>query len=212
MRVGLLAVLVLAGSLLVMATIVHAEECDNPGNLNDTQVISGCISKYSGILDAIAKANTNNKQELLGLQSQVVRLQGQIKALDGQLIKLSGDIFDREVKIGVKQEMLAAKVRQDYIRKKDQPMLLVLFAADTAADFFRDISYREKLAMQDRATIEAVTAEVKDLNDQTAKLKSQKESLGSLKDRVDKQALWLQGEVDKASKYEADLFPSITII
>ncbi|MEK9201079.1 MAG: hypothetical protein AAB909_03860, partial [Patescibacteria group bacterium] len=37
---------------------VWAEECDDPSKLSDSGVISGCISKYAGILDAISKANS----------------------------------------------------------------------------------------------------------------------------------------------------------
>lgn len=210
-RVALIMVALLVG-YLVTWTVAKAEECDNPGSLSDASVIAGCINKYNGISDAIAKANTTNKEDLAGLQNQIIRLQGQIKAMDGQLVKLSKDIFDREVKIGVKEALLGAKVKQDYIRQREQPILLVLFSADTANDFFKDLAYREKLAQQDRQVILEVSGEIKNLNDQSANLKRQKDGLAGLAVRVDKQATFLAGEVDKANKYVTDLGSKIAAL
>ena len=197
---------------LSIAAKVSAEECDNPGSLTNSQTISGCISKYNGILDAIAKANTNNKQALQALQAQIGKLQVQIKSMDSQLVKLSNDIFDREVKVGVKTELLTAKVRQDYMRKKEQPMLLLLFAADSAKKFFSDMAYREKLAAVDKEIIDGVVEEITKLKVESGKLKIQKEGLSGLKIKVDKQAEFLATEVAKASKYEADLGSKISAL
>ena len=165
---------------LVTATVVHAEECDNPGGLSDTAVISGCISKYGGILDAIAKANVTNKGELDRLNSQITKLKSQISSLNTQLNKLEVEVFEREVKVGVKQGLLAAKVKQDYIRKRDQPVLLLLFSSRTASEFFRDLAYREKLARDDQEIILEVAGGVKTLHDQSPSLKNQKENLAAL--------------------------------
>lgn len=202
---------VLSLVFLLVISKARAEECDNAGGLNYEQA-GACISKLQGISDAIAKANTNNLQELKNLQNQVAAMQNQIKNMDAQLTKLSGDIFEREVKIGVKQALLSAKVRQDYIRKNDQSLLYVMFSASTAADLFKDLSYREKLARQDRGMILEVSKEIGDLQTQSANVKTQKEKLGNLKTSVDKQATWLAGEVEKASKYVADLGGKISAL
>jgi peptidoglycan hydrolase CwlO-like protein len=191
---------------------VKAEECDSPGSLSDPAIISGCISKYNGFLEAISKANTTNKQELDRLRSQITNLKSQINTLEGQLAKLEKGIFEREVKIGVKQELLSAKIRRDYIMRRDQPVLLLLFAADSAADFFKDLAFREKLANADRGVIAAVSEEVADLASRSAQLKTQKSNLAALKTKVDKQAGFLTSEVEKASKYEANLASNIAAL
>ena len=184
--------------------VVHADECDNISNLNLEQ-IGPCINKFNGFVDAISRANSTNAKELNSLKSQIQNLKAQINGLEAQIIKLTKDVFDREVKIGVKQELLSAKIAQDYIQKRSQPLLLLLFSSKSASQFFKDISYREKLARNDHDTIQTVSGEVKSLNDQSTSLKSQKVNLDALKKRVDEQAGWLQGEVDKANKYVSDL-------
>jgi peptidoglycan hydrolase CwlO-like protein len=206
-------VIILVIVFLVMGVgMVRAEECDNPGSLSDPGVISGCISKYNGFLEAISKANATNKQALQALQAQVSRLHAQINSLGVQVEKLGKDIFQREVKIGVKQELLAAKVRRDYVARRDQPILMLLFAADSAGDFFKDLAFREKLANLDRGVIKTVSEEVANLASQSSQLKAQKSNLASLKTRVDKQASFLAAEVAKASQYEANLASNIAAL
>lgn len=200
--------LLLSGS----PALVNAEECDNPGALTDSSTITNCISKFNGIADAISKANTTNSKELASLKSQIQNLKSQINGLETQITKLTKDVFDREVRIGVKQELLSAKIAQDYIQKRSQPLLLLLFSSKSANQFFKDMSYREKLARNDRDTIQQVSGEIRNLNDQSTSLKSQKMNLDTLKKRVDEQAGWLQGEVDKASKYVSDLSSKVAAL
>lgn len=192
--------------------VVQAEECDNPGALTDTAKISECISKYNGIADAISKANSNNQQELNSLNAQVSKLKGQIGSLGTQLDQLGKDIFDREVKVGVKEALLSAKVRQDYMRRREQPILLLLFSSESASKFFSDLAYREKLARGDKQVIDSVTGEIVDLRAQTEAVKKQKESLDGLRARVDKQADFLEAEVAKANSYVADLGSKISAL
>ncbi|MEK9201071.1 MAG: SpoIID/LytB domain-containing protein, partial [Patescibacteria group bacterium] len=78
-------------------------------------------------------------------------------------------------------------------------------SAKSASEFFRDLFYRERLARQDRELIVSVGGEITNLNAQASSLKTQKTNLDGLKTRVDKQAAFLQVEVDKASKYQSDL-------
>jgi len=205
-----LAILVIVG--LVVVGGVKAEECDNPGGLSDSGVISGCISKYEGILTAISSANTTNRGELKRLNDQITNLKAQINLLEKQLEKLAKNIFDREVKLGVKQELLAAKVKQDYIRKRDQPLLLVLFSSQSANQFYRDVAYREMLAANDRGIIAGVAGEIHELNVQSSRLNVQKQNLAGLKKRVDSQAGFLAKEVEKADKYVADLSGKISAL
>ncbi|MEK7154543.1 MAG: SpoIID/LytB domain-containing protein, partial [Patescibacteria group bacterium] len=190
--------------VLVTAGVVRADECDSISGLSLDQ-IAPCISKFSGFADAISKANTTNQQELNSLNAQISKLKAQINQLNAQIQKLTKDVFDREVKIGVRETLLAARVKRDYIRKKDQPILLLLFSSDNATNFFRDLGYRERLAKEDQEQIASVSGEVSALNAQRTALNAQKENLDALRKRVDDQATFLAGEVAKANKYVSDL-------
>ncbi len=190
--------------VLVAATGVKADECDNISGLSLDQ-IGPCISKFSGIADAISRANSTNQSELNSLNAQIAKLKAQITNMNLQIQKLQADVFERQVKIGVRETLLAARVKRDYIRKRDQSILMTLFAADTAQGLFADLAYREKLARDDREVISSVLAEITTLNAQSSMLNSQKSNLDALKKRVDDQATWLAGEVAKANAYVSDL-------
>ncbi|MDO8487688.1 MAG: SpoIID/LytB domain-containing protein [bacterium] len=207
--VGILVMVLVAG---VWTQAVKADECESPGSLTDPVKIEQCIGKFNNIVDAISKANATNASQLAGLNKQIAGLQSQIKQLDVQLGKLSQDIFDREVKKGVQNELLAARVRQDYIRKQDQSLLLLMFSSQTAADFFRDLAYREKLAQADQQYISSISGEIVDLNTRSTQLKAQQASLGAVKKKVDEQAAFLAGEVAKADKYVSDLSGKIAAL
>ncbi|KKU95305.1 MAG: SpoIID/LytB domain protein [Candidatus Gottesmanbacteria bacterium GW2011_GWA1_48_13] len=190
--------------ILATAGIVRADECDNISSLGLDQ-IGPCISKFSGFADAISKANTTNQNELNSLNAQISKLKAQINQLNLQIQKLTKDVFDREVKIGVRETLLAARVKRDYIRKKDQPVLLLLFSSDNATNFFRDLGYRERLAKEDQEQIAFVSGEIQVLRAKGQVLSDQKLNLDALKKRVDDQATFLAGEVAKANKYVSDL-------
>lgn len=204
-------VVLMIGSLLIVPW-VRADECDSPGSLTDSVKIEQCIGKFNDIVDAISKANATNATQLAGLNKQITNLKGQIASLDVQLNKLSQDIFDREVKKGVQNELLSARVRQDYVRKRDQSFLLLLFSSDSAADFFRDAAYREKLAQDDQEYINSISGEIASLRDESEQIKTQQASLDAVRKKVDEQATFLAGEVAKADKYVSDLSGKIAAL
>lgn len=190
-------------------SLIKANECDTT---RDPVKIGQCIDELQKTSNAIASANTTNAKELASLNAQISKLKTQINSLNNQITKLQKDVFDREVKIGVKDELLSAKIKQDYIRRKDQPLLLLLFSSDTAANFFRDLVIREKLAHEDRKMIASVSGEVKLLSTQKEVLSTQKTNLDALKNRVNEQAIFLAGEVAKANAYVADLGGKISAL
>jgi hypothetical protein len=204
----------LVGLSIYSFTPARAGNCEDSGSYASLSLedLKSCQSQLEKTAQAISSANTTNAHELANLNNQVIRLKSQIFGLEGQLTKLSSDVFDREVKMGVKQELLSAKVKRDYIQKRTQPLLYLLFAAKNANEFFQDLFYREKLAREDRATIKEVSDEIKGLNEKSANIKSQKINLDALKKRVDEQANFLAAEVDKASKYVSNLSSKVAAL
>ncbi len=200
--------------LLYSFTVVKAGECEsvNASSFNDLSKIEQCKNELSGILDAISKANTTNSNELRGLQNQVAKLQAQIKILDNQLERLSSEIFEREVKRGVREELLAKRIAGDYRDKKDFSILSLLFSNDGAKDFLKGLILREKIARQDKDLIHTVLLEIDLLNKQKEQLKIQQENLDVFKKEVNKQANFLAGEVAKADKYVSDLSGKISAL
>ena len=210
----ILVLFTLAFLLFYSFTVVKAGECEsiNANSFNDSSRIEQCKNELSGIRDAISKANATNSNELRGLQNQVAKLQAQIKILDNQLKRLISEIFEREVKRGVREELLAKRIAGDYRDKKDFSILSLLFSNDGAKDFLKGLILREKVARQDKDLIYTVLSEIDLLNKQKKQLKIQQENLDVFKKEVNKQASFLAGEVAKADKYVFDLSGKISAL
>lgn len=189
MRKKLLAVGVLFVAILMTTGVVKAKDCNKPNTLSNGE-ISTCLNELKDFLDQFSSANAYNRQQLLGWQNE-------IKGLQNQVEQLKTEVFERQIKLGVREELLAARVKRDYIRKRDEPVLMMIFASDSAGKLFKDLAYREKLARDDRDLIASISGEIKTLSDLTTSLNSQK-------DRLAKQASWLAGEVAKAEAYISD--------
>ncbi len=199
---------------LVAAGLVRASECENldPSKSSDPIRLRQCQDELSNTFDQISKANTTNLNELKGLQNQVAKLQAQIKILDNQLERLSSEIFEREVKRGVREELLTQRIAEDYRDKKGFSILSLFFSSDGAKDFFRNLVLREKIANQDKDLIQDVLSEIDLLNKQKEELKIQKFNLDVFKKQVDVLAGRLAGEVANANKYLSDLSGKISAL
>jgi peptidoglycan hydrolase CwlO-like protein len=195
----LLTFILLYFNTFIQAKAVNCED-ENSYKTFTYEESESCGNQLKQFAQAISNANTTNSKDLASLRFQITKIKIQISNLDTQLIRLAKDVFDREVKMGIKQELLSAKVRKDYIQKRNQPLLLLLFSSQTASDFFKDLSYREKLARNDHEIIQQVSGEIKTLYIQKEGLANIKMGLDESRKQVDKKASQLQIEVDKANK------------
>src|SRR3989344_3458549 len=204
-KISLLVTLLLC--YLVTPLLVKAVDCEDVSKYvgYGLDELISCKDQLEKRAQALDDANKTNTRDLTNLRSQIAKMKTQISGLEAQLAKLTKEVFDREVKVGIKEELLTAKVRRDYIQKRSQSLLLILFSARSANEFFQDLAYREKLARSDREIISSVSGEIAVLSAQKKVLSTQKINLDALKKRVDEQAGFLAKEVDKANKYVSDL-------
>lgn len=198
----------------VTLSLVKAVDCEDVGKYvgYGLDELISCKDQLGKTAQAIDDANKNNTKDLINLKNQIAKMKAQIAGLDSQLAKLTKEVFEREVKVGVKEELLSAKVRQDYVQKRTQSLLLILFSARNANEFFQDLAYREKLARNDREFIGEISSQIKSLSTQKEILSTQKTNLDALKKRVDEQAGFLAKEVDKANKYVSDLSSKVSAL
>lgn len=193
---------------------VKAVNCEDESSYKNFtyEESESCGNQLKQFVQAISNANATNSRDLSNLRTQIIKLRSQISSLDVQLTKLTKDVFDRKVLVGVKQELLSAKIAQDYIQKRSQPLLLLLFSSRSASNFFKDLSYREKLARNDHEMVLQVSSEIRKLNIQKEGLVVIKTNLDESKKQVDKIANQLQSEVDKANKAISDLSSKVAAL
>lgn len=179
---------------------VHADEIED-------------LQKQIDSLNQARELSVNATKPLEGqlesLQRQLAQIQATIDNLAAGIAQKQKDLNVREDKLALQQALLEQRVRAYYIRSYLTDPLLVIFSSLQAGDLFRELSYRQSVAKEDRQIISSITAEVIDLLTQKEKLEKDKARLAVLQADVDKNAKFLGGEVKKAKDYQAILSAQI---
>lgn len=147
--------------------------------------------------------------QLDSLKRQLAQIQAQISNLSANIKTKQKELDIREDKIAVQQALLEERVKAHYIRSYLSEPLLVIMSSNKSADIFRELSYRQAAAREDRNVIVSVTEEVLNILNQKEKLEQDKAKIAALQGEVDKNATFLDGEVKKAKEYQSELSSKI---
>ena len=196
----LFIIFLLIFSVIFIASSVRADEI---------QDIQNQIDQLNKVRELSVKATKPLEGQLEGLQRQLAQIQASINGLTITINKKQKDLDLREEKLALQQALLEKRVRQYYIRSYLTNPLLVILSSLHAGDLFRELSYRQTVAKEDRMIITSVTSEVIDLLTEKTKLEKDKSKLALLQAEVDKNAAFIGGEVKKAKAYQATLSSQI---
>jgi len=180
--------------------IVHADEIEDLGKQ---------ISELSKARELSVKATKPLEGQLDSLQRQLAQIQATIDNLSAGIQQKQKDLDIREDKIALQQALLEKRVQAYYVRSFLTDPLTVILSAIGSGDLFRELSYRQSVARQDRLIITSITSEVVDLLTEKTKLEKDKVRLAGLQAEVDKNAVFLGGEIKKAKAYQTDLSKQI---
>jgi len=153
------------------------------------------------LLDAYKDAHEKNKIDLANYKKQLVSIQQRIAYLDKQLKETEKEILEREVDLGVQEELLAARLREMYKRGRELTLLALLFSSKSVSDFSHSLALRRTAAQQDWQIITSTSEKILGLKTDKDTLEKNQTSLASLKTQVGKQADFLEGEVEKTEAF-----------
>src|SRR3989344_6310375 len=196
----LFIIFLLIFSVIFIASSVRADEI---------QDIQNQIDQLNKVRELSVKATKPLEGQLEGLQRQLAQIQASINGLTITINKKQKDLDLREEKLALQQALLEKRVRQYYIRSYLTNPLLVILSSLHAGDLFRELSYRQTVAKEDRMIITSVTSEEIDLLTEKTKLEKDKSKLALLQAEVDKNAAFIGGEVKKAKAYTPTLSSQI---
>jgi len=183
-------------------TTTSAEpNCDSPG----TGDIDYCLAKIQEQLDALTPAQETNKQELAKLKSQLASISKQISGVSAQLTKVESDIAQREEDLAYARTIFEEKAKNHYKFIRLYDPLMPFLSASHASEAFREINFRKIAADEDRQTMDAYAQDLSKLKSDKEALQKNKSALSSLQTKVDSQADFLAGEVEKTEAYLSSL-------
>lgn len=151
------------------------------------------------------KATKPLEGQLDSLKLQLTQIQSSIDTLSASIRVKQKDLDAREEKLAFQQALLEKRVKAYYIRSYLTDPLIVILSSIGAGDLFRELSYRQSVAKEDRSIISSITSEVVSLFTQKEKLEKDKIRLAALQAEVDKNASFLGGEIKKAKAYQDSL-------
>ncbi len=180
----LLVIILLFVSTLLLSNssfITSAEpNCDNPGSGD----LDYCIEKIQNEIDALKPAHEYNKQELANLRIEVSSLNKQINGLSAQLNTVEKNIGQREEDLAFAQEIFEAKANSHYKFLRLYDPILPFLSSNSASEAFREISFRQKAADEDRMTMEAYAEDLIALREDKERLERNSLSLAAIKKKL----------------------------
>ncbi len=175
--------------------------CDNPGSGD----LDYCIDKIQQELDALKPAQEYNKQELANLRTELNSLNKQINGVSAQLTTVERNIDQREEDLAYAQEIFEAKANSHYKFLRLYDPILPFLSSNDASEAFREISFRQKAADEDRRIMEVYAEDLMNLKEDKDSLEKNRTALAAIKKKVDERESFLSGEVAKVASYIASL-------
>src|SRR3990167_2873618 len=197
---------VLVYSILFLSTVICTLSTVRADEIEDLQKQ---INELSSAREQSVAATKPLEGQLSSLKRQLAQIQTSLDNLSSNIKKKQKELDSREEKLVKQQVILEERVRSYYKRSYFANPILVILSSSHSGELFRELSYRQTVAMEDKNIITSVTSEVLDLLTQKEKLEKDKVSLASLQEQVDKNADFLGGEVKKAKEFQAELSSKI---
>ena len=146
-----------------------------------------------------------NKEELANLKKQVADLNSRITKISTQLKGIEAEIVQREDDLAFAREIFEEKAVSQYkFSRLYDPIAPFLFS-ESASGAFREISFRQKAADEDRKTMDKYADDLVKLKNDKDTLAKNKAGLASLQKKVSENAKFLEGEVNKVETYISSL-------
>lgn len=193
----LVCVVVFLGTMYSVRSPSFAQDCGT-----DLQCQIDTIQRE---IDALSPAQEKNKQDLTALRTQLSGLDKKITAISTQLKKTEKEIKVREEELAYAKRIFEEKAAGQYKFIRLYDPLLPFFSSNDATRAFREISFRQKAADEDRKTMEKYGDSLLKLKNDEETLEKNKISLASVQKQVGQKEKFLAGEVAKVESYLSTL-------
>lgn len=202
-KLTLLLILILSSLFIVQAPALNIVKADE---LED-------IQKQLTELNQAREQSVAATKPLVGqldhLKIQLAQIQTSLKALNAKVTQKENDIAARTQKLAYQQALLEQRIRSYHIRSYQADPLTIILSNQNAGNMLQELFYRQTATREDQKVISGITQEVVALLTDKEKLEKDKTAMASLQKQVDANAVFLDGEIKKATAYQSDLSTKI---
>ncbi len=141
---------------------------------------------------------TEIKKRLFGIRSRVERVESELEKREQVLAKA-------ETLLTQKQDLLRKRIYRFYKHSRRKDLLTYLFYSENATAFLNRFFYEQQLLNREKSEILKIIFFIKKISEEREILAKTRVKLEVIKKKLDSQAQFLQGEISKAKKYQAEL-------
>lgn len=163
------------------------------------------IAEIQREIDARLPAQEKNKEDLAGLRKQITDISKKITNIQSQLKKFELDIKLREEDLAYTRKIFEEKTVSQYKSLRLYDPILPFLSSDNASTAFRELTFRQKAADEDRKVMEEYANDLLNLKSDKETLEKSKTSLASLQKQVSEKEKTLASEVSKVETYISSL-------
>jgi len=160
-----------------------------------------CIQQLQKEIDARLPAHEKNKEDLADLRTQLSTISKKITNIQTQLKKFESEIKEREEELAYTKKIFEEKTVNQYKSLRLYDPILPFLSSDNASTAFRELTFRQTAADEDRKVMEEYANDLSKLKSDKGTLEKSKSSLASLQKQVSEKEKYLAGEVNKVESY-----------
>jgi len=160
-----------------------------------------CIQQLQKEIDARLPAHEKNKEDLADLRTQLSTISKKITNIQTQLKKFESEIKEREEELAYTKKIFEEKTVNQYKSLRLYDPILPFLSSDNASTAFRELTFRQTAADEDRKVMEGYANDLSKLKSDKETLEKSKSSLASLQKQVSEKEEFLAGEVEKVEGY-----------
>ena len=163
------------------------------------------ISDIQKQIDDLQHQLELSKNATTPLESQVKSLEEQLASIRARLAQVQKDIQKSEDELVDQKQILAATVRNFYIRSFVDIPLLTIFASNDASETLKLIAFQATSSKEDKNVIRQISEKI-------AKLADDKKRLASAQRQINQQSQFLKGEIASAKSFQSELTGKIAAL
>ncbi len=203
------------GFLLVLITlsvplVAYAQSCDT--SCGDPDECSRKIAKCQEEWNAMEKAKAPHVSALNKMEADILAFQNRIKGIEVDLVKKASAIVEAEKELASVLALATRRIAALYRRTQTyNPLLPFLTSTDVGA-VLRAFTYQHVVIDEDKKSIAQTAVAIRDLEARKSSLEKERNTLGSLKEDLDRRAISVRKLVGDASAYQTKLSSAIAAL
>lgn len=156
------------------------------------------LSDIQTQIDDLQKQLDSSKSTTANLEGKVKGMDAQISEISGKLSKVAKELDASERALVSQKQILAATVRNFYIRGFVDIPFLTLFSSGDATETLKLIAFQQSTSKEDKDVIHGISEKI-------AKLAADKKRLASAQAQLDKQRQALRGQIATGKSLQSEL-------